>query len=612
MRTRSPTGLPAMNASATDTEAEGPVAPDPTTDAGQRLLRLQVDILIGHLPGMVLGTTVLSSGAALILLHQGMGRWQVALWWAAMAAYSAARLLLWRVLRRQATTAASATRRARLLTLSSGLAGALWGALSWFFFTPQDPLSIALVVAILCGILSSSTQSIGAYWPAHAAFALPCTLPFAIRCLMEPSESLTILGVLSLLYLAFTSAFARTIPRSLAAQLGLQLQNEALVRELTQARDAAIASERDKSRFLAAASHDLRQPLHAMGLFVPALQAQLESRQPATDVMRQILERMKMVLAGVGHLLDLLLDMSRLEAGTVEPRRSATHCSAAMHRACASVRAQADARGLRLRVLGSGLWVHTDPDVLHTILLNLVSNAVRYTPRGSVLLTARRRGGSVELAVRDSGIGIPPDDQPRLFEAYFQARNAGHDPTRLRGFGLGLAIVQRLAGLLGTEVTVRSRLGQGSVFRFDLPGCVPPALLPDLPDRPLLAAGQCVLVIDDDEQILVAMSLLLDSWGVAALTARTLAEARTRMAEASVRPSLALLDHHLSHGASPQDNVGRLRSWLAPGVPIVIVTGDTSSQAMRQVAALDVQVWHKPVDPVLLRGLLQPAGPAAD
>lgn len=590
----------------------GTVRPDPAIAAGSRLLRLQVGILVGHLPGMVLGTSVLASGAALILLHQGMALGSVALWWSAMVVYSAARLLLWRSFRQPATSGAEASRRARILTLSSFLAGTLWGALPWFFFTPQDPLSIALVVAILCGILSSSTQSIGAYWPAHAAFALPCTLPFAIRCLIEPSESLAILGVLSVIYLAFTSAFARTIPRSLEAQLRLQLQNEALVKELTEARDGAIALERDKSRFLAAASHDLRQPLHAMGLFVPALQAQLDSRQPSTEVMRLITDRMTAVLAGIGHQLDLLLDMSRLEAGTVEPRRSATHCGTALERACASVRSQASARGLRLRVVAPELWVQTDPDVLHTMLLNLLANAVRYTRQGSILVTARRRGASVELAVRDSGIGIPEEDLPRLFEAYFQARNAGQDPARLRGFGLGLAIVQRLAGLLGTEVQVQSRLGCGSTFRFRLPACPPPAWLPDHPGRPALAPGQSVLVIDDDEQILAAMSLLLESWGVVALAARTLDEAGRELAQAPIPPRVVVLDHHLGQGDPPGANVHRLRNWLAPQAIIVIITGDTSSQAMREVAGLGVQVWHKPVDPVLLRNLLRHEAPGPD
>lgn len=595
---------------------ETPPAPQPSISAtdgsaevGPRLLQLQVDILARHLPGMVVGTTVLATGAALILNHQGMPRQLVLAWLAVMVGYSGARLLLWRAYRHRPATADTARRWAWALTLSSGLAGTIWGALSWFFFTRQDPLSIALVVAILCGILSSSTQSIGAYWPAHAAFALPCTVPFAVRCLTEPSPSLQILGVLSLLYLAFTSSFARTIPRSLEAQLRLQLQNEVLVDQLTRARDEAMASERDKSRFLAAASHDLRQPLHAMGLFVPALQAQLDAAQPSTDVMRQIVNRMKAVLVGVGHLLDLLLDISRLEAGTVEPQRVPTHCGMALERACASVRAQAAARGLRLRVVAPDLWAQADPDILHTILLNLLSNALRYTRKGGVLVTARKRGDRMEMAVWDSGIGIPADDLPRLFDAWFQASNAGDDPSRLRGFGLGLAIVQRLSRLLGTEVTVQSELGRGSVFRFLLPACAAPALLPDDARIPSLAPGQCVLVVDDDEQILVAMGLLLESWGVRPLIARSLAEARLELARSAATPSLVLLDHHLSQGASPQFNVGQLRSWMAPGVPIVIITGDTSSEAMRQVTALDVQVWHKPVDPALLRGLLRHRSP---
>lgn len=561
---------------------------------------------------MVAGTTLLAAGAAVLLDHLGMPRDLVLAWLAVMIGYSGARLLLWHRYRRQPATADTAARRAWMLTLGSGLAGILWGALAWFFFVPQDPLSIALMVAILCGLLSSSTQSIGAYWPAHAAFALPCILPFAARCLMEPTTSLRILGLLSLLYLVFTASFARTIPRTLETQLRLQLRNERLVQQLTRTRDDAMASERDKSRFLAAASHDLRQPLHAMGLFVPALQAQLETGQPSVRVMRLIVSRMKTVLLGVGHLLDLLLDISRLDAGTVETQRVPVHCGMALERACAAVRAQAEARGLRMRVVASEVWVQTDPDVLHTILLNLLSNAVRYTREGGVLVTARQRADRLELGVWDSGIGIPANDLPRLFDAWFQAGNAGDDPSRLRGFGLGLAIVQRLADLLGTEVMVRSQLGRGSVFRFQLPVCNAPAPAPEAVRPPQLAAGQCVLVVDDDEQILVAMGLLLESWGVRPLIARSLNEARIELVRSACTPSLVLLDHHLGQGASPQAQVEQLRSWLAPGVPIAIITGDTSSDTMQQVASLDVQVWHKPVEPALLRGQLRHRSPPAE
>lgn len=389
-----------MKPSATSAQGPGPAEPDAATGTSQRLLKLQVDLLARHIPGMVAGTAVLASGAALILLHQGMNRVRVITWLVLMLGYSTARLLLWRTYRARPAGLGGIRRWAWLLTLSSGIAGSIWGALSWFFFVPQDPLSIALVVAILCGILSSSTQSIGAYWPAHAAFALPCTLPLALRCLSEPSRSLQILGGLSLLYLVFTSSFARSIPRSLEAQLRLQLQNEELVQQLTQARDKAMASERDKSRFLAAASHDLRQPLHAMGLFVPALQAQLDSTRPSPQLMRGIVERMKAVLSGISHLLDLLLDMSRLDADTVTPRRVATHCGDALERAAASVRAQAAARGLQLRVAAPDLWVHTDPDMLHTMLQNLLSNAVRYTEQGGVVARSSWRCGTAASASR--------------------------------------------------------------------------------------------------------------------------------------------------------------------------------------------------------------------
>lgn len=172
--------------------------------------------------------------------------------------------------------------------------------------------------------------------------------------------------------------------------------------------------------------------------------------------------------------------------------------------------------------------------------------------------------------------------------------------------------MQRLARLLDTRVSVSSELDRGSVFRFSLPATAAPALMPDRADPPKLAPDQCVLVVDDDDQILEAMSLLLQSWGVAVLTAHSLAEAGERLDSAPMKPTLVLLDHHLNAGTSPQAHVDQLRSWLPDGVPLVIITGDTSTDAMRELAALAVRVWHKPVDPELLRGLLKPRQSGTD
>lgn len=582
-----------------------------TLQLEQRLLQEQVGILLRHLPGIVAGTTLLASGTAWLLMLRGQPTTLVLGWLVVMVLYSTARLGLYAWHRRHPANGANARRWATLLSVVSGGAGLIWGSISLLFFTPEDPYTLAIVAAVLCGILASATQSIGSYWPAHLSFAVPCSLPFSIRCLIEGGSALTILGMLSVLFLVFTASFARSIPSSLRQSIQLRMENEALVEHLTQAKEQAEASERHKTRFLAAASHDLRQPIHAMSLFVPALQGLVRHAQPSRQALADIADRMQSVLGSMGQLLQVLMEISRLDSGAVTARHAPFAINPNLLQVFEVVREQARAKGLRLRLVESDLWVRGDPAILHTILLNLVGNAVRYSERGGVLLAARRRGDEVEIQIWDTGIGVPEQDLLHVFDEFYQAGNAHRASAQSHGFGLGLSIVHRSAELLGARLQVRSRLNRGSVFSVFLQRCEPAIDRPVVQRAPALPAdGQVVLVLDNDEQIVRALTHLLTGWGHAVLGAREVNDAMILALENDASISLCVVDHHLNEATNGLEAIGLLRRGLQRDIPALVITGDASVRLTDEDVSRGITLLNKPVDARSLQRWIAEASPS--
>lgn len=358
-----------------------------------------------------------------------------------------------------------------------------------------------------------------------------------------------------------------------------------------------------KSRFLAAASHDLRQPLHAMGLFVAQLKT--ETDQAARQ---HVVERVEAALSAMNELFAALLDISKLDSGALLPERTAFALDPELRRLESTFAGAAREKGLRLRILDSEDWVTSDRLLLGRILLNLVSNAIRYTDSGGVLVGCRRRGDALRIEVWDTGIGIPEDQRQNIFGEFCQL--GGADGARRGGLGLGLAIVDRLCRLLDHPLALSSRLGRGSCFAVTLPAAAAqPALL--LPPDPLQAAatpflGKHVLVIDDDALVLSGMGGLLRSWGcrVALFASAAAAEAGIESDADGVQPDLVISDFHLGGGVTGIALIERLRRrWRAP-IPAFLVSGDTSPERLQEAAARGYHLLQKPVPPMTLRALL--------
>lgn len=377
--------------------------------------------------------------------------------------------------------------------------------------------------------------------------------------------------------------------------------------ELQAANAAAQEANASKTRFFAAAAHDLLQPINASKLFSALL---TEHAQELPDEQRRLVERIEGGLVAVEELLNALLDISRLDAGGHTPVRKAFPVAELFAALEAQFRDTCAERGLTLRFVPTATWVDSDPVLLRRILQNFISNARRYTERGGIVVGCRRRGERVALAVYDTGVGIAEPDQRKVFEEFARLPISG---SQQRGLGLGLAIVERIARLLEHPVAMRSREGRGSCFEVVVPRAQA-AGAPRAAEPPGAAAGttqldaQPVLCVDNEPDILDGMQALLARWGAKPLVARDLAEAeaavRALEAESDAVPRLLIVDYHLDDGATGVALVRRLREVIGRDVPAMVVTADRTSAVKAEVAEAGCSILHKPVKPAALRALI--------
>lgn len=367
----------------------------------------------------------------------------------------------------------------------------------------------------------------------------------------------------------------------------LELRVEERTRELAAATGAAQQANAAKSRFLAAVSHDLMQPLHAAQLFAHTL---AERGDEAATV-----RHLQGALAATEGLLAGLLDIARLEGGRLHPQPREFALSEVLGPLAAEFQAMAGDRGMRLGVVDSEVWVRSDPLLLRRVLQNFLSNALRYSERGRVLLGLRRRGDGVRLEVWDTGPGIAPEERERIFHEFHRLGSTGG-----QGLGLGLSIAQRMAALLGHPLGLRSWPGRGSVFHLDVPR-VPPA---HAPAPAVLAASNVAtgraLVLDNEPAARAALASLLQGWGWEVHTA-----AQPRQAlDVPWRPDLCVLDYHLDHGANGLDVLHALRA-MHPGVPVLMLTADRDGDLRQRLLEAGAMVLYKPLKPLAMQQVMQ-------
>ena len=492
------------------------------------------------------------------------------------------------------------------LAAAAGVAGIVWGSAVFVLVGPDKSLTLGLISACLAGRATLSIITHAHFPPALHAFTVPIFGLLALRYVTLGGYGNAALGVMWIAVLGYVLLFVDRQSRAVVAQIRLRYENEQLVEQLQrqntlaeQARARAEEANRSKSLFFAAANHDLRQPLHSLGLFATALRNNSAGRasQALVDQILQCTESLE-------QLFDNLLDISKLDAGQVEVKREIVPVDAVFDRVRSTFAVPAEDKGLRLSVRHSKAMLATDATLLFRVLSNLVSNSLRYTENGGVLVACRRRGNVAKIEVWDSGIGIPPQQHERIFEEFYQLNNPSRD--RSRGLGLGLATVRRIVQLLGHPLWLRSTVGKGSRFTIEVPLADPTrvhSVAATIEQKvPNLIGGKLIVVIDDEESVRLGMQSLLESWGCKCIAAMDSAEALRDINGRA--PDFIIADLRLRGESTGIDAIRELRAQLGDSIPAVLISGDTATEQLRKVSAAGLTMMHKPLKAVRLRALL--------
>lgn len=566
-------------------------APDRIT---AELVRIQYRQMLGS-EGMAL--LVVLFVAIIVWLHSP-GEW-VFLWAGVYAAWMPVSVFLVRRFQRAAPAEDALPGWSRAAAATLAVSGLIWGVGFYHFIDPAQPLAIGLLICAMAGLTSGSIGFRSTILPGFYAFNLLVATPMALRFFQEGGRTFLLLGCSTLVYILVIAYYGHAQNALIRESLAMRFSNADLVEALRFEKRIAEAARADaeradlaKSQFLAAASHDLRQPLYALGLFSGSLgELRLDDRA------RAIVGDIQNSIAAMEGLFSGLLDISRLDAGVVEPQFEPVAVGDLFDRISRYSRPIAIERGLDLRFRSDGEWVISDPTLLEQVLGNLVSNSLRWTRRGGVLVAARRRVGSVSLEVWDTGVGISPQDLERIFDDFVQLDNASRD--RGKGLGLGLSIAKRAASLIGATIAVASRQGVGS--RFSLTQ----SAAPPLPGRPRRDAALAwtriehdshlpILVVDDDPDIRAALALLLGQWGRASEIVADIESALAAMSRR--RFGLILCDYRLEDGLNGFDLLTALAGRSGAAVPpAILITGDVGPDLVRRAHAHGVVLLHKPV-----------------
>jgi signal transduction histidine kinase len=563
----------------------------------ERMLVEQLRLQLGNIGSSVIPTILVALLLVWVLSNE---RNAVALraWCAAIVLLKL--YLAWEA-RRWLASEISPERARRLLRhkmVLNAIDGAAWGALAWAALGTTTVAGSILVVAVLAGVAGSSMSSLAPILPVFIVFGAAELVVLGTKLWTMDDPAYDALGVAALLYTAALLGQARNGSRAARAAIGLRFENLELIERLRVETEHAQAAHRAaeeanlaKSRFLAAASHDLRQPIHAQGLFLEVL-----ARSKLSAGQYDALANARATWQASAEMLDTLLDFSRIEAGVVEPQMQVFPLQPLLNKIENELAPQADAKGIVYRSRETHAAVRSDPALVALILRNLVSNAIRYTEQGGVLVACRARGEQVLIEVWDTGIGIEPAQHRAIFREFHQLGNAERD--RRKGLGLGLAIAQGLARALGQPLALASTPGRGSVFRLALPaaraGVVAEGAAEAVPG-PARVFDLRVLVIDDDESVRTGMRQLLGAWGCVCDVADSIEEAQALAR--THRPGLVISDYRLRELRTGAEAIAALRAEFGTDLPALLITGDTAPQRLREARATGVPLLHKPVLP---------------
>ncbi len=504
-----------------------------------------------------------------------------------------------------ATTVINPNYWEKRFSIAMFLTGTLWGLIFLGLFNVEKPDMALFVLYFYGGLIASASATSAPRFPVFVLYVVPVTLLLMVRLLQVGTDFYNVMAFAFLVFIAVSSVVCLTYSRIIRDSIQLRFDNLDLITRLEHEKMSAEKNQQiaeqavlAKDRFLAAASHDLRQPLHAQGLYLDAIETYVHSKGVAH------LQALRRTNDALSNLFNSLLDVSRLNAGIVEVQSCHIRLRDIVSPLHEEFLSQASEKNLSLTLDCPPVTVFTDPILLGRVLRNLLANAICYTQQGRVALVCQAVDAeTVRLTVTDTGIGIPENEQANIFDEYYQLDNPERD--RNKGLGLGLAIVKKLTDLLELPLRCESQVGHGSHFSLDVPlgesslVCGTHALQPVLS-----VAGVTVLVIDDEQEILLSMGYLLKSWGCVTLLAESASDALKALAHEPKPPHLIIADYRLREGRTGAEAIQAVRHYYGWEVPAMIITGDTNEERLREANASRLYLLHKPVAPSRLRTVM--------
>jgi len=488
-----------------------------------------------------------------------------------------------------------------VFALGSGLSGILWGMTGVVFYPPNALEYQLFILIILTGMSAGAISTLTAYLPAFYAFVIPVMLPIGIMFLLEDDRMHTALGLMTVIYAFGMPFFARNINRSLVETLKLRFENLQLVRELSLQKEEAEQANIAKSKFLAAASHDLRQPLHALMLFTSVLNESIKYPK-----VRKVVDQITASVDALQSLFNALLDVSRLEAGVLVAETSHFNLQPMFEKLANDYNLAAEGKGLVLEFKVCKFAVYSDPALLEQIMRNFVANAIRYTNKGTIIISCIDLNESVRIDVTDTGVGIPANKQHAIFNEFYQLGNPQRD--RSKGLGLGLAIVERIARLLKHSIEVHSKPGEGSTFSIIVDKgdvtMMHNEKVQAIVTRHNAIENLTIVVVDDEPSVREGMQSLLETWGCHIIVTATLNEAIEDLTKHQSIPDGIIADYRLGGEQTGIHAIQQLHAKYGNHLPALIITGDIEADRLREVSESGFQLLHKPVAPPKLRAFV--------